>query len=141
MVKRSRALFGDRYLGDVEEHISTFVTNRKPSPDYDYSDIEIVEAGREYYLNTGSYDDQWQSPKVYIDMELEPLNPHEQLLDHAEAKLHRAHLKSARTMADPTEEVLMSLVHAMGSLDQLVNTVDGLVDVSPLGRFLHVEPN
>lgn len=55
--------------------------------------------------------------------------PVETLLDHAEDRLHGATMNAADSDLTPAAEALRSLGHAIGSLDQLMGFVDGIVDV------------
>ena len=56
----------------------------------------------------------------------------EEVLDHAEEKLHGAIFKTIAGHAGPMAEALDALGHSIESLDQLVQFVDGIVDVRHL---------
>ena len=51
------------------------------------------------------------------------------LLDHAEDRLHDAMTKASDSDLTPTAEAIRSLGHAIGSLNQLMGFVDGIVEV------------
>ena len=78
-------------------------------------------------MNTVHWDKAQLRAVLAVDWSA-PVDP----LDHAEDRLHGAIDRTLRQEPSSKSEALVALGHAMGSLDQLVNFVDGIVDVSVL---------
>lgn len=72
----------------------------------------------------------WEKAKLKAVLVVDYHAPVDPLLDYAEGKLHGAMDRTSLATSTPTAEAMSALTHAMGSLDQLVNFVDGIADVS-----------
>ena len=71
----------------------------------------------------------WEKAQLMAEIKVDYNARVDPLLDHAEDKLHDAMMKASDSDLTPTAEAIRSLGHAIGSLDQLMGFVDGIVDV------------
>ncbi|KIP07939.1 hypothetical protein PHLGIDRAFT_404183 [Phlebiopsis gigantea 11061_1 CR5-6] len=111
-------MFGAKYIGRLEQKLYTFVTN--PNVPFD---INIR-------MNTM----HWEKAKLMAVIDVDYTTPVETLLDHAEDKLHGATMNATDRDLTPAAEAIRSLGHAIGSLDQLMGFVDGIVDIHPIAK-------
>ena len=72
---------------------------------------------------------QWEKASLKAVIEVDYSTPVDAVLDHAEDRMHDALMKNEEKDLTPTAEALKALGHAIGSLDQLMGFVDGIVDV------------
>ncbi|GJE92510.1 hypothetical protein PsYK624_086640 [Phanerochaete sordida] len=114
--RRSRNILGDKLLGQLEEKLHNLVTY----PDKTFN--------LPYKMNwTHS-----QTASVSVALDVDYSSDAEEVLDHAEEKLHGAIFKTVAGHAGPMAEALNALGHSIESLDQLVQFVDGIVDIHPM---------
>lgn len=114
--RKSRDVFGDKLLGQVEDMLYTYVTN----------------PGKLFELPSKMNWVHRENAALSVNLDVDYSSDAHEVLDNAEEKLCGAFIKTARGHGGPMAEALTALGDSIESLDQLVQFVDGVVDIHPM---------